>query len=180
MASSSSAPAQQLPGVGGVPAAGSLQRAPHPHPARDPLPSSRQAGRLSWLTLHPAYKCHRPPLPPAPGVHAGHWAKCQTTKRERPGCLGSGCRCGCPAAAGSRPARPRTDGWTDGQTAALAATTPGHGQASHSFVFLLWLWLLFSSSPPFSLSLGAFQYRRCRRVAACSGELLCLQVSSAR
>lgn len=74
----------------------------------------------------------------------------------------------------------RMDGRTDGQTAAPATATPDREQASHGFVFLLWLWVLLSSSPPFSLSLVAFRYGRCRRVAACSGELLCLQASSAR
>lgn len=72
-----------------------------------------------------------------------------------------------------------TDGQMDGQTAVAAAVTPGCGQASHGFALLLWLWALFSISPPFPLSLGAFRYGRCKRVAACSGELLCLQASSA-
>lgn len=71
------------------------------------------------------------------------------------------------------PPRAPTDGRMDGQTAVPAAATPGHGQASHSFVLLLWLWVLFSSSPPFSLSLGAFRYGRCQRLAACSGEPVC-------
>lgn len=150
------------PGVGG-----SLQPGPHPHPAQDPLPGRQGgwAGRLSWVTLRLACECHRPP---APTVVAGHWAKCQTTKRERRGCLGWGCRCGC------------AHGQMDGQTAVPAVTAPGHEQASHGFVFLLWLWALFSSSPPFSLSLGAFQCGRRKRLAACSGELLCLQASSAQ
>lgn len=72
-----------------------------------------------------------------------------------------------------------TDRQMDGQTAVVATVAPGCGQASHGFALLLWLWALSSISPPFPLSLGAFRYGRCKCVAACSGELLCLQASSA-
>lgn len=95
----------------GVPCSGH----PRPHAARDPQPSSRQAGREVKLgDASPSVHTSLSPRPPAPSVCAGHRAKCQTTKRERPGSLGSAAGVTV-AAASSHPTHPRTDGRTDRQ-----------------------------------------------------------------
>lgn len=118
------------------------------------------------MTLARLANVTAPPLPPAPGVQAGRWAKCQTTK---PGAVWA--QVWLPRGRWLRPQAP-TDGRTDGRQPASAA--PGPGQASRG----VWLCSGYGHFYP------AFPLERVdaemRSVAACSWELGCLQTSSAQ
>lgn len=66
-----------------------------------------------------AHKCHHPP--PVSRQDAGQNVRPQSRELSGP-------RCGCPAAAGSGPRRPRADGWTDGRTTASHRRTWPRGR----------------------------------------------------
>lgn len=95
------------------------------------------------MTLARLANVTAPPLPPAPGVQAGRWAKCQTTK---PGAVWA--QVWLPRGRWLRPQAP-TDGRTDRRTAASQRRTwPRAGFSRHLVVLRLWALLS-------SFSLGA-------------------------
>lgn len=121
---------------------------------------------LGWGALHLACKCHCPRCHPPP-------VSVQDTGQDVRPQSRSARAVWAPAPRAHKWTR-QTDRWTDSSTG-CHHSWPRAGLSW--LVFLLWLWVLLSSSPPFPL--GAFRYGRCKRMAGCAGELLCLQASPA-